>query len=307
MEKIMDKINSIDIKVALFFSKCINYYINKRTYVPLPPSNDKIWDSLFVTNDTILHELKEGVKIKLYKSSILSKLIYFGFERAELSFLTKFLKEGDTFIDIGSNIGLYSIYASDLVGERGRILAFEPTPEIFIRLCDNVQINGLLNIEPINMALSNKSDFVDFNVSLDGHDAWNSFAKLEELEMCKKIKVKVNTLDSFVDERRLDDINLIKVDVEGWEKFVLEGSRKLLSSEKSPVFIVEFTEKNAFAAGYYCGELYDYIKTFGFNWYCYEESKNSLNPVEKKLHYPYENLFAIKDINACLNRIKKND
>lgn len=302
----MGTINSIDVRIVDFFKRALNYYIKKRTYTKPPPTQDEIWQTKFQNNDSFIHQLDNDLYIVLYNDSILCKLIYFGFEETELSFLKKYLRKGDTFFDIGANIGLYSLYASEIIGETGVTYAFEPTPTTFIRLVENINLNNYKNIKAINIGFSNKKMLADFNISNDGYDAWNSFAKLNQLQNSSTIKVNVETLDSFIIEQNISKIDLVKLDVEGWEKFVLEGGSKLLSSKKPPVFLIEFTEEHAFAAGYYCGELYDCMCSFGFEWYSYNSSTNTLIKEKKKLHYPWENLIAIKNYENCRNRINSS-
>lgn len=294
----------IDVRIAIFFRRAFNYYIKKRTYMPPPPTQDEIWQSLFKANDYLIHQLDEQIQIRLYKDSILAKLIFFGFEKAEIAFLKRFLKAGDTFIDIGSNIGFFSLYASQIVGNSGKIYAFEPTPTTYERLLENISLNSFSNIEALNLALSNKVGEAIFNISNNGHDAWNSFAEINQIKLQDKIKVKVEKLDTFIENFKLGQIALIKLDVEGWEKYVLEGANSLLIRDDAPTFLIEFTEDNAFAAGYYCGELFDYMKLYGYNWYSYNMDLNKIDLVEKKLHYPYENLIATKNVNTCTSRIR---
>lgn len=297
----MGTINRFDVSIAIFLRRCFNYYIKKRTYIP--PTQDEIWESLFIDNESITHFLNNEIKIVLFRDSILCKFIYFGFEENEIKFLLKYLKKGDTFLDVGANIGMYSLLASKLVEDRGKIVAFEPTPIIFERLQQNIRLNELTNVYAFNLGLSNQKSTIDFHVSKDGHDAWNSFALLDLHHESETIKIDVDTIDSFLIEKKIDKVDLIKVDVEGWEKYVLEGSVSLLQKEDAPIFLVEFTETNAFAAGYYLGEIFDYMKSYGYDWYAYDAEQNLLINEKKKLHYPYENLIAIKNIDNCLKRI----
>jgi FkbM family methyltransferase len=300
----MGSYKSFDVRIAVFVRKILNFYIKKRATEKIIPLEDKIWESLFKTTNKIIYQIGENVKINLFKESQLCKLIYFGFEQTEMSFIKAFLKEGDIFIDIGSNIGMFSLTASDLVGSKGKILAFEPTPSTYERLLENIRINGYTNINAFNLGLSNKNGILDFNISNNGYDAWNSMVQQEHLENGIQIQVEVKALDSLIEENSLSTINLIKIDVEGWEKFVLEGSINLLNRSDSPVILVEFTETTAFNAGYYLGELFDFMKTFGYNWYSYDVENNKLNPEIKKLHYPWENLIAVKNYNETVSRIQ---
>jgi hypothetical protein len=84
----------------------------------------------------------------------------------------------------------------------------------------------------------------------------------------------------------------VKIDVEGWEKFVLYGGKDFLVNY-NPIVMVEFTEENTFNAGYPVYDIYDIMQDFGYVWYGINNGE--LVKKEKKLHYPYDNLIAIKD------------
>lgn len=297
----------LDVKIANFLKRVFSYYVRKR--MPIKPVVDpelektENWLKNFSKEDYFEYNLAESIQIILYKDSRLCKLIYSSFEETEICFLKRFLKKGDCFFDIGANIGLFSLHASNIVGENGKISAFEPTPVTFDRLKKNIDINNFSNINAENIGLSDAIGVVKFNVSNDGLDAWNSFATLADVGECTEIQVSTNTLDNYISTSETEKIDLIKLDVEGWELNVLKGATRLLSTPNSPVMLVEFTETNAFAAGYYCGELFDFVKSFGYEWYAYNAESNELIIQQKKLHYPYENLIAIKSLSACYERL----
>lgn len=301
----MGSLNSFDIKIAIFFKKCFDYYIRKRSYTPDPPTQDEIWESLFNDADNFVFDLDNEIRTILFKDSKLCKLIYFGFYENEFAFLRKYLKEGDVFFDIGANIGLYSLFASKIIGDNSKVFAFEPTPDTFERLQKNIRLNKLTNIKPYNIGLSSEKSELDLHISKDGYDAWNSFALLDELTESETLKVNVDTIDSFIQTNNIVHVDLVKIDVEGWEKYVLKGATDLLKMDNSPVFLIEFTEENAFAAGYYLGEIYDFMTDLGYYWYSYDKDSNNLIKEMKKLHYPYENLIAIKNLKKCLKRISE--
>jgi FkbM family methyltransferase len=281
--------------------------MRKRVYTPPSTSiqmNDKLWESLFTNDDSFIYNIHDEIKIILYRDSILCKNIYFGYEEDEIAFTRKYLKKRDIFFDIGANVGLYSLSNSKIVGDGGQIFAFEPTPNTFVRLQQNIQLNRLTNIQPFNIGLSNQKATMDLHISRDGHDAWNSFVITEFLKGTVTIKVNVDTLDSFLDTNAIRKVDLIKIDVEGWEKFVLQGANKLLQREDSPVFLIEFTETNTYAAGYSPGEIYDFMTDSGYKWYSYNSQKNKLIREKKKSHYPYENLIAVKNMEDCQKRIE---
>src|SRR5689334_23701966 len=91
---------------------------------------DFSWKNLFKNGQQkALFNLDDDIRINLYQDSILSKLIFQGFEENETLFLKKFLKEGDIFFDIGANIGLHTLIAADILKNSGHVYTFEPTPD----------------------------------------------------------------------------------------------------------------------------------------------------------------------------------
>src|SRR5262249_20876384 len=123
------------------------------------------WMSLTKTS-TFVMRLQPGVKMRLYADSELCRLIYCcNFEETERAFLNRFLRPGDIFIDVGANIGLYTLIAAARVGPSGRVVALEPTTTTFARLMDNVQLNKFSNVNCVNLALSDWSGHLDLTRS----------------------------------------------------------------------------------------------------------------------------------------------
>jgi FkbM family methyltransferase len=250
------------------------------------------WNKLFNKNGLFEFNLNNDVKINLYKDSVLSKLIYDGFEKEETDYVVSVLSEGDIFIDVGANIGLFSLLASKIVGNEGKVLCFEPAPITCSRLKENVKLNNLKNIDIRNIGLSNKKGELIFYVSKNGHDAWNSFAQSQDNKLESSIQVPVSTLDIEVKDVDKSRIKILKIDVEGWEKFVLYGGKDFFVNY-NPIVMVEFTEENTFNAGYPVYDIYNIMEEFGYVWYTIYKGK--LVKEKKRLHYPYDNLIAIKE------------
>lgn len=250
------------------------------------------WEKQFGGKESIKFSLKSTVNIFLYKDSVLSRNIYNGFEQEEIKYLISVLKEGDIFLDIGSNIGLFSLLISERVGDTGKVLSYEPSPSTFLRLKENIVLNNFNNIEARNLGLSNQTGKLILHTSQNGYDAWNSFAPSEDDKLEKEILVPVSTLDKELENINLSQIKAVKIDVEGWEKHVLLGG-EVFFKEFNPIVMVEFTEQNTFNAGYSVHEIYDLLVLWGYQWYGFYNGK--LIPEKKKLHYPYNNLVAIKE------------
>lgn len=254
---------------------------------------DQKWTSLFESgNQSLKFELEDNLFINLYQDSLLAKLIYGGaFELEEISYLKNVLKAGDTFVDIGTNIGLFTLYASKRVGENGKVISFEPSPKTFSRFNENVELNNLHNVSLNQIGLSDKEGELTLNISGNGMDAWETFAPDLNNKFQNKTSVPVSALDLRLQSEDKSKISLVKIDVEGWEKFVLLGGEKFFK-EYSPIVMMEFTEVNTSAAGYEVTQLYDIMNDWGYKWYAIKNG--NLVPSPRKSSYPYENLIAIK-------------
>jgi FkbM family methyltransferase len=252
----------------------------------------------------IVHKYQNIFKIRLYKDSYLSEEIYANkFEMDEAQFISDFLKEGDIFIDIGANIGLYSLMAARRVGSQGIVYSFEPTSITYRRLSDNIRINRFKNIIPVNMALSDKNGNFEMNVSCDGFDGWNSFTQVIRGSKSRTEMVETSTVDNFFsDDRVWNRISLIKIDVEGWEKFVILGGVEHFKRPESPVLIIEFVDQNTINAGYTCQELYQLLVSFGYTLYSIKD--RILEKEHVKENYVYSNLVAAKNPEEIRKRLK---
>ncbi len=253
-------------------------------------NRQKEYDKIFQDGHTV-YNYYNNIKINLFKSNALSKEIYRGFELEELNFTYSILEKGDTYLDIGANIGLFSLIAADKVGEDGKVISFEPDPNTYVKLLDNIRLNNFHQIETHNIGLSDKTTELNFYKSETGHDAWNSMVKNEAYGVENVIKVKACKLDEQLERIEKEKIKLVKIDVEGWEKFVVLGGKSFFKNY-NPYVMVEFTEENAFNAGYFVQEIYDLLSDWGYSWYTIQNGK--LVNEFKRLHYPYNNLIAKK-------------
>lgn len=250
--------------------------------------------------------LKSKLKIRLYTDSLLSKFIYFDiFENDEIQFTTRFLKKDDVFIDIGSNIGLFSLHASPIVGKYGKVICFEPSNITFKRLQENITLNNFKNINAINSAVSNTNGQTNLQLASDGYDAWNSLAKPSRGDVLHTETIDCITFDTFMETcTNSQRISLIKIDVEGWEIPVLEGGKDFFMKESAPTVLIEFTDENAINAGYSCKDLYNLLLSYGYTLFSYNANTNELIQEELRSEYPYVNLIATKDVNFVIQRIK---
>lgn len=251
----------------------------------------------------LVHNYKNLFKIRLYKDSYLSEEIYKNlFEPEETLFIHDYLKKGDIFVDIGTNIGIYSLMAAKKIGVEGAVYSFEPVSKTFRRFLENIEINKFKNIIPIKKALSDKNGDLVMNISCDGFDGWNSFASITRGTKSTIENVETITFDSFFrDEAVWNRISLIKIDVEGWEKFVLLGGEEHFKRSECPTLIIEFVDQNTKNAGYSCKELYLQLKSYGYE--IYNIKNQIIQEEEIRETYEYTNLIASKDLQGIRQRL----
>ena len=178
-------------------------------------------------------------KIKLYpKSNVGQDNVYYSEghsgEIEMLSAFCKYLKKDDIALDIGANIGHHSIFISLLVGKNGKIISFEPISEMIKRFEENIKINNIENIILNKFALSDKSGSYNFYINEDKDIGSSSFINYDN--NLKKINVETKTLD----ELKIKNIKLIKIDVEGYEYNVLLGGKETILQNK-PIIILEYS------------------------------------------------------------------
>lgn len=255
------------------------------------------WDSRKDKEEYITFSLQRKIKINLYFDSVLCRLIYCdNFEWRERRFLNSYLRGGDIFVDVGANIGLFSLIASHRVGDSGKVFAFEPCAKTFQRLVRNVELNRMNNIRCFQMALSDRSDQIQMNSSLDGYEAWNTMAPPYVGSAFATEMVSAVTWDDFVRENNLmGRVTMMKIDVEGWESHVLSGGIETFSRQDAPVLQVEFTDQASQSAGASCQALYRQLEEFGYQMFVYDEISKRIIPDPMRNSYPYLNLIASKD------------
>lgn len=159
---------------------------------------------------------------------------YGEFSQLEADMFTQICKDGDTVIEVGANIGAHTQLFSNLVGNRGKVLAFEPQRIVFQTLNANIALNSMINVFTYQNALGKeeKTLFIPpINYETNGNFGGISIDGFKEGEAIKQLP-----LDSFIEE--INSLKLIKIDVEGMECDVIKGSKKIIKKFK-PLLYVE--------------------------------------------------------------------
>lgn len=164
--------------------------------------------------------------------------LYGTYELAVTRFLQGVLPKGGVFIDVGANVGYHAVVAAKAVGSGGAVHAFEPVDALRERLLKNVRLNRLDNVTVRNEAVWSRSGSLSFFVDGSPDNSGLSSAIPREGSRVEKVTVEATTLDDVAS--RLDrPISVVKIDVEGGEKEVLQGASGLLGGRARPALLFE--------------------------------------------------------------------
>lgn len=200
-------------------------------------------------------------------------LLKFGmWEKREIEFFKKTIKEGWTVLDIGANIGYPSLLLSKLVGKRGKVVAFEPDRDNVQTLKKNIKANNIQNITVVPMAVSNHSGAAILFVS-DSHSGDHRIYNPSE-EKRKTQTIKTISLDEHFKPK--NKIDFIQMDVQGAEELVFKGMKRLLSENKKINILLEFWPEGLRKIGSSPVDFLKMIKGFGFELHYIDESSGKL-------------------------------
>jgi FkbM family methyltransferase len=209
-----------------------------------------------------------GIDVQFYVSTPLELRLVetplqngMGDERDVLSKLLDAIRPGDTVYDVGASIGIHSTFMAKKAGQSGQVVAFEPEIQSYETLLENIKLNGLDNVMPINIALGDRSQ----ESYLTSHGGTADFSLTEETSDNKSDqKVTVVHGDDFVREKSLPLPHLVKIDVEGYEYQVIQGLEKTLRNDECSMICCE-VHPFLLSQGITSTDVTDLLQSFGFN------------------------------------------
>jgi FkbM family methyltransferase len=212
-------------------------------------------------------------------------------EFTDMGFVLHFLRKDDLFIDIGANIGSYTVLAGGHIG--AKVISIEPVPQTFAHLQRNIAINQMNNnVRAYNIALGSEKGELSFTTSLD---TMNHVATAGDTNT---IQVPVDALDTILDKE--EDPVLLKIDVEGFETHVLSGASSTLARNKLKAIIIELNGSGE-KYGYDEKKLHERLLENGYQPYRYNPFERELTPIET---FGSHNTIYIKDIDFVRERVR---
>jgi FkbM family methyltransferase len=186
---------------------------------------------------------------------------YGEYSEAEVELFKQICSQGDIVVEVGANIGTHTLPLSQIVGEKGRVYAFEPQRIVFQTLCANLSINSIQNVECYQMGLSSENGFAlipDVN-----YNTKNNLGDVRLKEMDYKLsayKVPTAKLDDFL---KLSRLNFLKIDVQGMEYQVIRGAKRLIKKYQSVMYVENDDPKKS-------KELIEFIWSLDYKifWHC---------------------------------------
>ncbi len=208
-------------------------------------------------------KLKNDISFELDISDWIQGNLYFleEYENPELQFVEKSLKKGDVFIDIGANIGLYTLVASKLVGENGKVIAFEPLMQSYHSLKKNVSINSRKNIVLENLAIAEMNTQIDIFYNRKAANLGMASSYLNEYS--DSHEANAVSIDLYLKKHPLTSIELIKIDIEGGEYSALVGMKDTLINY-TPKLLLEIDEDILSFTPYSERDILDYLENLGY-------------------------------------------
>ncbi len=214
-------------------------------------------------------------------------------EMEDMAFVLHALRPGDLFLDVGTNIGSYTVLAAGAVG--ANVIAVEPVPSTFNSLRFNVRLNNIDHrVNCLNIGLGETEGELRFTA---GRDCTNHV--LTPGETGESVLVQVKSLDNVCSERTPA---VIKIDVEGYEQAVISGGKRTLANDQLHAVIME-TNGCGQRYGWDDGSLIEKMRNFGFLTFSYDPFTRRIRPAQPETGPGTGNTLFIRNIEAVQERV----
>jgi len=261
-------------------------YLMRQLFADTPvqswPITSYIYEKVFDTihKKQIVETEYKGVKLSLPTKdiTIVPSIIGGYFESYELDLFKAIANKSEQIIDVGGNVGLYSILAAKNIQNVGWVYSFEPVPENIKFLKNNIKLNNTKRIKVIEQALGAKEGVLELFLSdrnIGTHSAAQGHSRGAE-----SINVKLTTIDKFSLDNDIKP-DLVKIDVEGYDGYVLDGGQETLNKYKPTIFI-EYAPLTLERCGYSPENFLNQLFSIHKFAYIFEEKKNLLRSVSLK-------------------------
>lgn len=261
----------------------------------------KTFASKFVPNhyqyskNSIRKVEREGVNYRLDLSDLVDWYIYYGFKDPSKKALIEKINQGDYVLDIGANMGDLSFSFAKKVGKTGHIFSFEPDRNNFIRLRKNLEINQFKNITSIQKGIGNNPGFYKMaaNINEPGNDGSKRIVSAPQDNSENTNLAEIIRLDDWIKLANPSKINLIKMDIEGYEYSAILSASETLN-KYSPILYLELHDVKLKEHGSSAIDLCKLIQSFGYQIF---DADSNLQVNEKNLINIHDDIVCYKKRN----------
>lgn len=214
-------------------------------------------------------------------------------DEKDLQLIPMLINPGDTVLDIGANYGLYTRFFAEQVGKTGTVHSFEPVPDTFDVLKNNVEKAGLSQVKVHCIAISNQSGTATISIPTYPDGSKNYYeATLQHAASGNGILIQTLKLDEWLDSFSL--LHFIKLDVEGHEPQALAGMKHLIE-KYYPIFLIEINDD--FSPGSTGYKVQEMMLNWGYSMYYFEKNELRLSyGKEKGVNYVFINKQVHKGV-----------
>ena len=224
--------------------------------------------------------IEKNIRMKLRVDEYVQQNIFFYnyYEKNETGYWKKIATTSRNILDIGGNVGYYSLLAAPLVRNDGRVFMFEPVGINMERAKANIGLSNFSNIQCIKKAVSSQACSIRIRIADNNNLGMSGMAESINYGG-EDEEVEGITLDQFVKDNKLDCVDLIKVDVEGAEPLVLKGGQELLG-RCSPIIMMEVCLETLDRLGFCLNDVYGPLTNLGYMAYLINDDL-TLSLIEK--------------------------
>ena len=186
-----------------------------------------------------------------------------GYEPETKALLSSFLRPGMVFVDLGANEGFFSVVASRLVGTTGKVLAIEPQTRLGPVIRRNLELNNATNVTLAQVAVSAEAGVAEFNLAPDTNSGSSGLTRATRYANPTQA-VRTLTLDACLQEHNLSKVDVMKIDIEGYEYEAVLGAKELFRSQMVRRVLIEIHENLLSARGRSPQDITDFLLSCGY-------------------------------------------
>ena len=271
-----------------------NRYYGRFGATPVEALRQLLFDEL---HEPLVMRWRNNLQVVITPEEETSRVLFVSgmYEPSSTLTIERYLSPGAVMIDVGANVGVFTLIASRRVGATGRVYSFEPSSRERATLEKNLMLNGCTNVTVISAAVSDRGGVTTLKVAAGRHRGLNTLAPsfaYAGVQMEREEVVSLVTLDDLWRTHTLRAPDLLKIDAEGAELQVLQGAAALLR-DSMPVILFEVNDTALEASGASRAELEQWLTSFGYRLYRLDDATAAMVPVATMAGVESENFVAV--------------